>query len=291
MENKKLVKVKDISVIIPLYKTPIHQLEKFKQYHGLRLFFLSQEPDSCEKKYLKKILKKNFTYYTINKNIGLARASNFLLSKVKTKYCLFTQADVEINFNSIILLKLALINNKDFILSNPRFVKKIYHKKITLKKKIRIKKKNNFNAACFLFDVSKMKKLGFFDEDFFLYWEDIFLLKKLLINQHQILYVKDALAVHESARSTKFTFKIFCIRRLNFKFGEYLYDYKLKKFRFIKILRDILTSPIYMITYLFTFQFKKFLIKLLNLLGILKFILFYIKKKKITKINEKEVLI
>lgn len=141
MVNKKLVKSKDISVIVPLYKTPIYQLEKFRQYKDFRLIFLSQDPNLYEKKYLEKILEKNFIYYTVEKNIGLARASNFLLSKVKTKYCLFTQADVEINFNSIILLKLALIHNKESILSNPRFVKKIDHKKNSLKKKYKLKKK------------------------------------------------------------------------------------------------------------------------------------------------------
>ena len=29
-------------------------------------------------------------------------------------------------------------------------------------------------------DVDKLKKIGFFDEDYFLYWEDIDLIKKLM---------------------------------------------------------------------------------------------------------------
>ena len=38
------------------------------------------------------------------KNIGLSKASNFLLSQVKTKFFLFTQPDVKIENNSIIKL-------------------------------------------------------------------------------------------------------------------------------------------------------------------------------------------
>ena len=31
-------------------------------------------------------------------------------------------------------------------------------------------------------DVKKLKKIGFFDEDYFLYWEDIDLMKKLIVS-------------------------------------------------------------------------------------------------------------
>ena len=286
MIYKKFINQKDISVIIPLYKTPLFQLKKFIQYKGFKLFFLSQQPDPVEKDFLKKLLKKKFTYYSIKKNIGLSRASNFLLSKVKTKYCLFTQADVEINFNSIVLLKLALISNKDGISSSPRFVNRIYNKNNSFKKnKFETKVVKSFDAACFLFNVKKMKKVGFFDEDFFLYWEDIFLLEKLKKSKCKMLYVKNALAVHNSGKSSIYNYKTFIIRRVNFKFGEYLFDYKMRKFRFIKILRNVIKLPFYFIFYLFTLQLKMLFIKLLDFSGTLKFIFFYLNKQFIKKIE------
>ena len=286
MTYKKFFNQKEISVIITLYKTPLLQLKKLVQYQDFKLIILSQKPDHQEKNILKGILRKNFTYYSIKKNIGLSRASNFLLSKVKTKYCLFTQADVEINLNSISLLKLALMSNKDGIISSPRFVKTIYNKNNLFKKiKLGVKNVKSFDAACFLFNVKKMKKIGFFDEDFFLYWEDIFLLEKLKKERCKILYVKDALAVHNSGRSTEYNYKTFFIRTVNFKFGEYLFDYKMGKFRFIKILRNIINFPLYLLFYLSTFQLKKLFIKLFDFFGIMKFIFFYLKNDQIKKIN------
>ena len=286
MIYKKFFNQKEISVIITLYKTPLFQLKKLVQYKDFKLIFFSQEPDYQEKNILKSVLRKNFTYYSINKNIGLSRASNFLLSKVKTKYCLFTQADVEINLNSICLLKLALMSNKDGILSSPRFENTIYNKNNFFKNnKLSVKNVKNFNAACFLFNVKKMKKVGFFDEDFFLYWEDVFLLEKLKKKNCKILYVKDALAAHNSGRSTTYNYKTFFIRRVNFKFGEYLFDYKMRKFRLIKILRNIINFPLYLLFYISTFQFKKLFIKLFDFFGIMKFIFFYLRKDEIKKIN------
>ena len=85
---------------------------------------------------------------------------------MQTKYCLFTQADIEIEKKSILKLVSTLNKNKNIILVTPGFSKK----KMILPK---IKYVKDINAACILFDVRKINKIGFFDEDFFLYWEDI----------------------------------------------------------------------------------------------------------------------
>ena len=72
----------------------------------------------------------------------------------------------------------------------------------------KIIKVKSINAACFLFDVKKIKKVGFFDEDFFLYWEDIFLMKKINKSKYKIGYLHQANAIHEIGRSTKQNYKI-----------------------------------------------------------------------------------
>ena len=90
--------------------------------------------------------------------------------------------------------------------------------------------------------------------------------------------------VVETKRKEK-GFKTFFIRTVNFKFGEYLFDYKMDKFRFIKILRNIINFPLYLLFYLSTFQLKKLFIKLFDFFGIMKFIFFYLKNDQIKKIN------
>jgi len=276
----------DITVIVPLYKTPLSQFKKFEQYKNFKIIFLDQCGCKDFKKNINKVIASNFDYYHIEKNIGLSKAANFLLSKVKTKLCLFTQADVIINPFSVFLLKLALLKDKKYILAGPKFSKKI-DKKVKYNISFKFPKVTcvkNINAACFLLDVKKIRKLGFFDEDFFLYWEDIFLMKKIDISKYKIAYVDQARAVHEIGKSTKSNYKIILIRNMNFKFGEYLFDYKMNQFRVLKILRNVFILPFYFIFFLSTLQFLKSYIKMSEFLGVLKFINFYFNNKKINKL-------
>jgi tRNA(Ile)-lysidine synthase TilS/MesJ len=101
--NKNLFK--DITIIIPLYKTPLSQLSKFTQYKNFKIIFIDQCGNENFKNNIKKVTGINFDYYSTKKNVGLSKAANFLLSKVKTRFCLFTQADIIINSYSIFLLK------------------------------------------------------------------------------------------------------------------------------------------------------------------------------------------
>ena len=71
----------------------------------------------------------NVSYYSSNKNIGLSKASNFLLSKVKTKFCLFTQPDIIIKDDSIQKLHNVINKKKDLIFVSPN------HQNVKLKKK------------------------------------------------------------------------------------------------------------------------------------------------------------
>ena len=87
----------DITAILTLYKTPQDKLVNLHQYKKFNPIFFDQSKSFSSEKFLKKKLKFKFKYYFSKKNIGLSKSSNFLLDKVKTKYCLFTQPDIKIN--------------------------------------------------------------------------------------------------------------------------------------------------------------------------------------------------
>ena len=126
--------------------------------------------------------------------------------------------------------------------------------------------------------VSKLKKIKFFDEDYFLYWEDIDLMKKINKTNYKMVMVNYIFAKHLSSQSSENNLKTKFLRSSNFTFGEFIYDYKYKKLRIIKILRKILQNLTLFFFNLFIFQFKKSFINLSNIYGVLKFILYYLKK-------------
>lgn len=261
----------NLSTIITLYKTPLKKQKNLKVYKNYNLHIFEQEGNEIEKKKLSNNLKFKFKYFYSKKNIGLSKASNFLLKKVQTKYCLFTQADIKIEKKSILRLVSALNKNKNIILATPRLSKK---KMISSK----IKYVKNINAACILFDVRKIKKIGFFDEDYFLYWEDIQFIQKINESGHLMAVVNDAFAQHDGGKSTKNNYQINRIRSVNFIYGEFLYDYKQKKLRVLKLFRKFFQNLILFFFNIFIFQFKRSLMNLSVLEGIIKFITFYIKK-------------
>ena len=209
MVNKK--NLKDITVIFALYKTPHILIKQFDQYKGLNLIILDQSSDQCLKN---KILRKNLMiekYIMLKSNIGFAKACNLLLKKVKTKYCLLTQVDININSKAIEKLLNTINKNKNCIIAAPNLNQNRNRTKLQLVK--------NVIGANFLFNVKKMNKLKFFDEQFFLYWEDVDLCHRIMDTEYEIIIVNNARAKHFNAESSINNLQTFFIRNINFKLG------------------------------------------------------------------------
>ena len=161
----------DISIIITLYKTPIENIQLLNQYKNFKVLIFNQSEEYDSKKRLNDILKFNFEYFSSKKNLGNSKSSNILLSKVKTKYCLFTQPDVTINDQTIKKLVKCMKLRDDIIFAGP-IIKSDegISDKDTKQNYI---KKEYLDASCMLCDVEKTREIGFFDENFFLYFNDL----------------------------------------------------------------------------------------------------------------------
>lgn len=269
-KNKRFNIMSKISVIVTLYKTPEKMLKNLNAYKEFKLNIFEQEGNQKKKKNLECLLNFKFAYFSDYKNIGLAKSSNYLLSKIKTDYCLFTQSDVVIKKKEILRLKKIFDLNKNIIFVTPNFSKNKKKKRIEFTKKI--------NAACIMIDMKKVKKVGLFDEDYFLYWEDIQLMEKINNSKFKMVVANNIFANHLVSKSTVKNRKIDFIRNMNFIYGELVFDYKQKKLRFIKIFRKFIQNFILFIFNIIFFQLNNVYISLSKIFGILKFIKFYLKK-------------
>ena len=260
---------KDITVIITLYKTPIEKLKALNQYKNFKVIVFAQDEDKYYEDIIKKNSKIKFKYYFSKNNIGLSQATNYMISKVKTKYFLFTQPDISIDEKSIQYLKKAFKYGNNLIFTAPSYKKK-------REKGFQIKTK--LNAVCIMCDTKKTKKIGFFDNDFFLFCEDVFLMRKIKMSKFKMLLTKNAIAKHSSGSSSINNVKVLFIRNLNFKYGEYLYDFKIKRFRLIKLVRQLFQSIIFFVLGSLSLN-KKIAVKhIAGFFAIIKFVNFCIKK-------------
>ena len=264
------MKKNQISIIILLFKTPPEIIENLKNYRDFNLLILDQGNNQDLQKQIRKEFP-NIKYYGFsNKNIGFAKGINFLVKRIKTKYFLCTQPDiVKKNLFSIFI---KLLKKKAGIISVPKSTSfKNYTKKILKKKVFTV---TNILGAIFMADREKFMKLDMFDERFFFYWEDIDLCSRIEKSKFKIYLNSVAIADHKGASSTVADLRTFIIRKVNFKYGEYLFQKKYKKLKSIKILREIIKYPLLAVFYFTIFKFKNSFENLCFFFAVIKYISF-----------------
>jgi GT2 family glycosyltransferase len=155
----------------------------------------------------------------------------------------------------------------------------IQKKKETKNKKDTFKEKKNAIGAIFLSEKKKFQDIGMFDENYFFYWEDVDLSKRINKSEYKIFLNSNSQAIHANSRSTKLNLNSEFIRSSNFKFGEYYFQYKYDKLKLIKVIREPINNLIMILFFLLVFKFKKALYKFFQLVGIFVFFKFIFFKK------------
>jgi len=272
--TKKLIPIssKDITVVVLLYNTPHNLVKNLLVYKDFNILILDQSNDLILKTKLLKLLPNIKHYKVTNKNLGFATGINYLVNKVKTKYFLCTQVDVLLTKKDIFNLTKTFKIKNNCIISIPSIQKNEFKKK-------QIIQVDRFIGAIFLANKKRFINLGCFDENYFFYWEDIDLSSRITLSKYKIFKNQSVKVIHISGSSTSTSLKTFYIRNVNFKFGEYLFQFKNNDLKIIKILREPLTFIIKFIFFTFLLSKKKALSNLFNFLGLAKFYLFYFRFK------------
>jgi len=124
---------------------------------------------------LKKSIEQNYKNISvyIKENNGVSSALNFAVEKIETKYFLQISPDIEINFENLeIFLNYAKKLDDRFAALGPRFlnVKEKSHKQID--EKLESGKIDSVHGSCMFINKENFEKIGKFDENFFLYFEE-----------------------------------------------------------------------------------------------------------------------
>ena len=135
-------------------------------------------------------------------NTGYAIANNLGLSKVKTKYALILNPDTKLEKHTIENFLLSANQNPNFWLMGPIQNKK---KEFEIEKNQLIEVENLKGYAIF-FNIEKFKN-DFFDENYFLYFEEIDLCKKVIMKKGKIYLNSNIKIMHEGSKSVNQNFK------------------------------------------------------------------------------------
>ena len=151
---------------------------------------------------------KNVECILPEENLGYGAANNLGIKKVKTKYLLILNPDTILQNDTLEELLNHANKIKDFAILGPKIIEgdNIENEEvhdINLKKtENNIEKSISYVKGFAIFmNKEQFKKIGFFDENFFLYFEEIDLCRRVIKDGKKIFLVPKALVKHSGGQS------------------------------------------------------------------------------------------
>ncbi len=201
--------------------------------------------------YLKKKIEEkydNTECFIMSSNLGYGKANNYGISKSNTDYVFIINPDTKINkekFKKIILI----LKKYDFAIAAPQIVEKnkIYKQ---IKDNSEIKKVDQVPGMAMILNKKKFKN-EFFDENFFLYLEEIDLCKRMKDIGENILEVNVAINHLGNQSHGDYDFEMEKSRNWHWMWSNFYYHKKHYNYfySFFKTLPNFISSGIKYLNY------------------------------------------
>ena len=215
-----------------------------------------------EKKY------KNVDCILPNQNLGYGAGNNLGIEKAKTKYLLILNPDTTLQNNTLDELLFSAEKIKNFAILGPKIIEgdEISEKEINLnnfkKTEMSVEKSISYVKGFAIFiKKEEFEDIGFFDENFFLYFEEIDLCKRVIEKGKKIYLTPNALVKHSGGQShiKSINTPMELSRNWHWMWSTFYYYKKHKGFIFALLIisRKFFSSLIKTIFFFLTFQNKK----------------------------------
>jgi len=122
---------------------------------------------------------KNVACFLTGENLGYAKGNNFGLFKVMTDYALILNPDAILETDAIDNFFATASKKKDFAIIGPAKQNEFSKKEDENIEKENVFEVENLKGFAMFLNMKKFKDIGFFDENFFIYLEEIDLCKRL----------------------------------------------------------------------------------------------------------------
>jgi GT2 family glycosyltransferase len=201
---------KEVTIIILAYKSShiIKNCLKNIINKGYKIVIV----DNGSEDNLEDILKPNYQnsgieLILLQNNVGFSKGNNIALRKVKTKYALLLNPDAIIDEESIDNMVIEAEKDMDIAMVNPLFFgEDIPTKNEILQKRKNLKDVEYANFICCGASLMRMeifKKIGFLDENIFLYGEDDEISHRVISNNYKNITATKSTCSHINQASVK----------------------------------------------------------------------------------------
>ena len=250
-------------------------LKSIKKIKNIIIFDNSNDKNlkyKVEKKYPK------IKIYLSKKNLGYGVANNEIIKKSKTPFVFILNPDVILHRNcEENLLKGAIKVKKNFAIASAIPDIKNY---VFFSIKNKLCKRNLFevdyvHGFSMLIDKKKIKRIGMFDKNFFLYNEEIDLCKRLRLANQKVYIITDAKVNHLAAKSSNIGFEFDKCRNWHWMWSQVYFDKKYSNnfIIYLKYSMLLFLQLLKIIFYIFLFNKKESINKWMRFSGTLNSLL------------------
>ena len=282
----------EITIIIILYEEKLNLVLKCLQnLKNFKIIIVDNAGDEL----LKNEVEKNFKIYKYilnKKNDGYSKAANQAIKLSNTEFILMFQADGVIEQKDIIKLLEAHKKYEDSFIVSPTFFDEdknlTYNSGSFPEQNLKMTTFSTEGDICvdtvlgsiIMFKKKDIIEIGMYDENFFFYFLDMELCRRIRDKKKAVIQVFSARATHAHGEiKVQSTLKRTFLRSFNFTFDELYYFYKIKKHEelfmqlkdkvpkyFIKLLLNLIVLRLSKVVYFLAkimafFKFNKLLNK------------------------------
>lgn len=201
MKLSKLTTIVIVTINGKIYHNVIKRLYKF-----YKIIIVENNNDILFKKKIS-LKYKNVEVLLPKKNLGFGGGNNFATKKVKTPYVLYLGPDVDLSLRKLRKLESQIKEIPNFTIIAPNsnhFIETVNTDldKVYKNKFIEIDKKNKITEIswvpewCMYCKMKDLKKVNFFDDKFFLFFEGLDLCKRLKKKNKRFFLINDIKITH-----------------------------------------------------------------------------------------------
>tara|TARA_A100001011_G_scaffold380915_1_gene448805 strand:- start:24 stop:869 length:846 start_codon:yes stop_codon:yes gene_type:complete len=267
---------KDITAVITSFRSENKILNCIKSLgEDFKIIVIE---NSNDKKLKEKLEKKypNLKCVLSDKNLGYAKGNNLGLSKVKTKYALIINPDAEVQNKAIDNFFLTANTKPNFAIIAP-YIQEEKNNISSTEIKTGIYEVNSVKGFAMFLNLKQFEELGFFDENFFIYFEEIDLCKRLIKKQKKIFLDTNIKINHVGGTSheNSINYEMEKSRNWHWMWSTFYFHYKHYGYliALIKIFPKLFSAILKTIFFKITFNNKKKDIYYCRLEGILNSLL------------------
>jgi len=191
--------ITDITVVITSFKSEEKIIGCLNSIDNqCKVILVENSNDTKIKEKIEKQFK-NVDCILSGENLGYGKANNIGLKKVKSKYALILNPDASLNKNTLSNFLMLAEKYPQFSIIAP--YKQEYKQEVFDIEKTNLVKVKNVKGFAMFLNLKQFEDIGYFDENFFIYFEEIDLCKRLT-NSNKEIYLSSSIIInHDGAQS------------------------------------------------------------------------------------------